>query len=69
MPQIMAKVHPKFATPYVAIITYATLDLDSVLPPLGGEKAVFNVIIPPPGGHGKDVYTELGSTRVLISSI
>ena len=26
MPQIMAKVHPKFATPYVAIITYATLD-------------------------------------------
>ena len=48
--------------------TYATLDLDSVLPPLGGEKAVFNVIIPPPGGHGKDVYTELGSTRVLIYS-
>jgi len=26
MPKIMAKVHPKFATPYVAIITYATLD-------------------------------------------
>jgi amino acid transporter len=26
MPQIMAKVHPKFATPYMAIITYATLD-------------------------------------------
>ena len=48
--------------------TYATLDLDSVLPSLGGEKAVFNVIIPPPGGHGKDVYTELGSTRVLIYS-
>jgi hypothetical protein len=48
--------------------TYATLDLDSVLPSLGGEKAVFNVIIPPPGGHGKDVYTELGATRVLIYS-
>jgi APA family basic amino acid/polyamine antiporter len=27
MPRIMAKVHPKFATPYVAIITYAILDL------------------------------------------
>jgi hypothetical protein len=48
--------------------TYATLDLDSVLPSLSGEKAVFNVIIPPPGGHGKDVYNELGATRVLIYS-
>jgi hypothetical protein len=48
--------------------TYATLDLDSVLPPLSGEKAIFNVIIPPPGGHGSNPYTELGATRVLIYS-
>jgi len=48
--------------------TYGTLDLDSVLPPLGGEKAIFNVIIPPPGGHGADIYTELGATRVLVYS-
>ena len=48
--------------------TYATLDLDSVLPPLGGEKAIFNVIIPPRGGHGADVYNELGATRVLVYS-
>lgn len=48
--------------------TYATLDLDAVLPPLGGEKAIFNVIIPPPGGHGANVYTELGATRVLVYS-
>jgi len=48
--------------------TYATLDLDSILPSIGGEKAIFNVIIPPPGGHGKDVYNELGATRVLIYS-
>ena len=48
--------------------TYATLDLDSVLPPLSGEKAIFNVIIPPPGGHGKDIYGELGANRVLIYS-
>nr|WP_299415810.1 amino acid permease [uncultured Emticicia sp.] len=26
MPKIMAKIHPKFATPYVAIISYAVLD-------------------------------------------
>lgn len=26
MPKIMAKVHPKYATPYVAIITYSALD-------------------------------------------
>jgi hypothetical protein len=48
--------------------TYATLDLDSVLPPLGGEKAIFNVIIPPTGGHGANIYEELGATRVLIYS-
>jgi len=48
--------------------TYATLDLDSVLPPLGGEKAIFNVIIPPKGGHGANVYEELGATRVLVYS-
>lgn len=48
--------------------TYATLDLDSVLPPLGGEKAIFNVIIPPAGGHGFDIYEELRASRVLIFS-
>jgi hypothetical protein len=48
--------------------TYATLDLDSVIPPLSGEKAIFNVIIPPSGGHGRDIYNELGSNRVLVYS-
>ncbi len=28
--------------------------------------AEFEVIIPPPGGHGKDVYRELGAFRVLM---
>lgn len=46
--------------------TFATLDLDSVLPSLTGSKAIFNVIIPPPGGHGANVYDELGANRVLI---
>lgn len=48
--------------------TYATLDLDSVIPPLGTDKAIFNVIIPPTGGHGKDIYNEVGANRVLIYS-
>lgn len=48
--------------------TFATLDLDSVLPSITGEKAIFNVIIPPEGGHGKDIYNELGANRVLVYS-
>ena len=32
------------------------------------SKASFNVIIPPKGGHGKDVYRELGAYRVLLYS-
>jgi hypothetical protein len=32
------------------------------------NKSVFNVIIPPPGGHGKNVYSELGTNRVLVYS-
>lgn len=48
--------------------TFATLDLDSIIPSLSATKAIFNVIIPPPGGHGKDIYTELGTHRVLIYS-
>ena len=45
--------------------TFATLDLDSVV---SGSGAVFTVIIPPVGGHGKDIYRELGANRVLIYS-
>ena len=33
-----------------------------------GEVATFNVIIPPKGGHGYDIYRELGAYRVLIYS-
>jgi|TARA_B100000035_G_scaffold119710_2_gene101540 hypothetical protein len=45
--------------------TFATLDLDSVV---NGSGASFSVIIPPPGGHGADVYRELGSNKVLVYS-
>jgi hypothetical protein len=45
--------------------TFATLDLDSVVT---GSGAVFSVIIPPPKGHGADIYTELGANKVLVYS-
>lgn len=43
--------------------SFATLDLDSVVT---GSGAIFNVIIPPPGGHGYDIYRELGAFRALL---
>ena len=33
-----------------------------------GTNAEFEVIIPPPGGHGADIYKELGGYRVMIYS-
>ena len=45
--------------------SFATLDVDSVVT---GAGASFSVIIPPAGGHGADVYRELGSNKVLIYS-
>ena len=34
--------------------------------PTGSTAPVFNVIIPPEGGHGADIYRELGAQNVLI---
>ena len=34
----------------------------------GGSGATFDVIIPPKGGHGADIYRELGSYRVMVYS-
>lgn len=48
--------------------TFATLNLDSILQPATSGKAIFNVIIPPPGGHGANIYEELGAFRALIYS-
>jgi len=50
--------------------TYATVDLKSAGITNGStdKDAEFSVIIPPPGGHGFDIYRELGATRVLIYS-
>ncbi len=48
--------------------TYGTVDLASGGVPTGTTSPVFNVIIPPQGGHGADIYRELGATNVLVYS-
>jgi len=48
--------------------TYGTVDLVSGGVPTGSTSPVFNVIIPPQGGHGADIYRELGAYSVLVYS-
>ena len=45
--------------------TFANIDLKAGGVPTGTTTPLFNVIIPPPGGHGADVYKELGTYNVL----
>ena len=45
--------------------TYGTLDLPAGGVPTGSTVPEFNIIIPPPGGHGSDIYRELGAFNVL----
>ena len=48
--------------------TYGSVDLVSGNVPLGVTTPTFSVIIPPKGGHGKDIYRELGAYNVLLYS-
>jgi len=50
--------------------TYATVDLESagITNSTTDKDAEFDVIIPPSGGHGYDIYRELGANKVLIYS-
>jgi hypothetical protein len=48
--------------------TYGNVDLVSGNVPTGSVRPTFNVIIPPKGGHGSDIYRELGSYNVLLYS-
>ncbi len=48
--------------------TYGTVDLVSGGVPTGSTSPIFDVIIPPQGGHGSDIYKELGAQNVLIFS-
>jgi hypothetical protein len=48
--------------------TYGTVDLIGGGVPTGTTSPTFDVIIPPKGGHGADIYRELGASNVLIYS-
>jgi hypothetical protein len=48
--------------------TYGTVDLVGGNVPTGTVTPTFDVIIPPKGGHGSNIYRELGSYNVLIFS-
>mgnify|MGYP003132710821 FL=1 len=45
--------------------TYGSVDLEAGGVPTGTTRPAFNVIIPPPGGHGKDIYLELGALNAM----
>ena len=48
--------------------TYANIDLEAGGVPTGTTRPTFNVIQSPPGGHGSDIYRELGAYNVLLYS-
>jgi len=48
--------------------SFGTLDLEAGSVPTGTTAAAFNVIIPPQGGHGADIYRELGAKNALVYS-
>ena len=48
--------------------TYGSVDLIAGGVPTGTTRPVLDVIIPPPGGHGKNIYRELGAYNVLLYS-
>jgi hypothetical protein len=48
--------------------TYGNVDLSAGGVPTGSVRPSFDVIIPPKGGHGSDIYRELGAYNVLLYS-
>ena len=48
--------------------TYGTIDIAAGNVPSGTTSPTFNVIIPPQGGHGADIYRELGAYNVIVYS-
>ena len=45
--------------------TYGNVDLAAGSVPTPTSPPTLDVIIPPPGGHGSDIYRELGATNAL----
>ena len=48
--------------------TYGSVDLVAGGVPTGTTRPVLDVVISPSGGHGKDIYRELGAYNVLLYS-
>ena len=48
--------------------TYGNVDLVGGGVPTGTTRPTFDTIISPKGGHGSDIYRELGATNVLLYS-
>jgi len=48
--------------------TFGSVDWESGGVPTGTTLPIFNVIVPPQGGHGADIYRELGAYNVLTYS-
>tara|TARA_B100000029_G_scaffold490548_1_gene549685 strand:+ start:2298 stop:3854 length:1557 start_codon:yes stop_codon:yes gene_type:complete len=48
--------------------TFGTVDWEGGGVPTGTTLPIFNTIIPPQGGHGADIYKELGAYNVLTYS-
>ena len=48
--------------------TFGSVDLVAGGVPTGTTRPTFDVIIPPQGGHGADIYRELGAYNVLVYS-
>jgi hypothetical protein len=48
--------------------TYGNVDLEAGGVPTGTTRPTFTVVQSPPGGHGADVYRELGAYNVLLYS-
>jgi len=48
--------------------TYGSVDLVAGGVPTGTTRPVLDVVIPPSGGHGKNIYRELGAYNVLLYS-
>ena len=48
--------------------TYGSVDLEAGSVPTGTTRPLFDVIISPQGGHGSNIYRELGAMNVLLYS-
>lgn len=48
--------------------TFGKVSVDNISGIGTGSGAVIDVIIPPPGGHGKDPVVELGAYRVMVNA-